>query len=88
MDAKLYEVRTRKILSYSNLIATTSNLVVTAAARDIRLLDVGGLAVTVYRLVTDQKFIREVKEEFVFGQFKDIIMDENAWQNLYENGGY
>lgn len=88
MDAKLYEVRTRKILSYSNLIAATSNLVVTAVARDLRLLDVGGLAVTVYRLVTDRKFIREVKEEFVFGQFKDIIINENAWQNLYENGGY
>ena len=42
----------------------------------MKLLDVGGLAVTVYRLITDRKFIRQVKEEFVYGSFKSMIRGE------------
>ena len=75
-DRKLYEVRTRKILSYSNLIASGSNIAVTAITKDFSKLDIGGLAVTIYRLITDAKFIREVKEEFIFGTYKDMIMGE------------
>ena len=36
-------------------------------------LDLGGLAVTVYRLITDRKFIRQVKEEFILGSYRDMI---------------
>ena len=75
-DRKLYEVRTRKILSYSNLIASGTNIAVTAITNDFSKLDIGGLAVTIYRLITDAKFIREVKEEFIFGSYKDIVMGE------------
>lgn len=59
MDRKLYEVRTRKILSYSNLVASLSNIAVVAITGDMSLLDLGGLAITIYRLITDRKFIRE-----------------------------
>lgn len=75
-DRKLYEVRTRKILSYSNMIASGTNIAVTAITRDFSKLDIGGLAVTIYRLITDAKFIREVKEEFIFGSYKDMIIGE------------
>lgn len=74
MDRKLYEVRTRKILSYSNLVASSSNIAVVAITGDMSLLDLGGLAVRICRLITDRKFIREVKEEFIFGSYKDMIM--------------
>lgn len=76
MDRKLYEVRTRKILSYSNLVASSSNLAVVAVTRDMSSLDLGGLAVTVYRLIMDRKFIRQVKEEFIFGSYRDMIMGD------------
>lgn len=72
-DRKLYEVRTRKILSYSNLVASSSNLAVVAMTGDMSSLDLGGLAVTVYRLITDRKFIRQVKEEFILGSYRDMI---------------
>lgn len=78
MEEKAYEVRTRKIILYSDLIATSSNLVVTAVTRDSRLLDIGGFAVTLYRLFTDRKFIREVKEEFVFGQYREQLAGTEA----------
>lgn len=73
MDRKLYEVRTRKILSYSNLVASSSNIAVVALTEDMSLLDIGGFGVTVYRLITDKRFIRDVKEEFIFGSYKDMI---------------
>ncbi len=70
----LYRVRTKKILSYSNLIASTSNVIVTACTRDIELMDIGGLAVTLYRLITDIKFISAVKEEFIKEEFYNRIV--------------
>jgi hypothetical protein len=62
---KLYEVRTRKILMYSNMIATGSNLIATYFTGNVKFLDVGGMAVTLYRIVTDSKVIRGIMHEFV-----------------------
>lgn len=76
INKKLYEVKTRKILSYSNLVATSSNLGVVAITKNMNLLDLGGLGVTIYRLITDKKFIRKVKEEFIFGSYLKIIKGE------------
>jgi hypothetical protein len=82
MDRKLYEVRTRKILSYSNLVATSSNIAVVAVTKDLKKLDVGGMAVTIYRLVTDAKFIKQVKEEFIFGGYHEIIEGDKEYLYL------
>lgn len=76
MDSKLYEVRTRKILSYSNLVASSTNIAVVAITRDLKSLDLGGIAVAIYRLITDNKFIREIKKEFIFGSYKNMIIGE------------
>lgn len=76
IDKKLYEVRTRKILSYSNLVATSSNITVVAITKEMKKLDLGGMAVTIYRLITDAKFIKQVKQEFIFGSYKDMIMGD------------
>lgn len=77
MERKLYEVRTRKILSYSNLVATSSNVAVVALTEDFSKLDVGGMAVTIYRLITDAKFIRQVKNDFIFGSYREMIMGDD-----------
>lgn len=76
IDKKLYDVRTRKILSYSNLIATSGNIAVVTITKDMTKLDVGGMAVMIYRLITDAKFIRQVKKEFIFDSYKDMIMSD------------
>lgn len=78
----IYEVKTRKIISYSNAIASASNIIYVAVSaylgneRALNKLDVGGLIVTIYRLLSDSKFIRAVKEEFVFGSFNKLIQGE------------
>lgn len=70
-------MRTRKIISYSNLIASSSNLAIVSVTRDFKKLDVGGIAVTIYRLITDANFIRKVKEEFIFGSYKNMILGDD-----------
>ena len=66
-------MKTRKILSYSNLIATTSNVIYTGISKDFTKLDIGGLVVTMHRLISDQKYIDKIKEEFIFGGFNTLI---------------
>lgn len=70
-----YEVRTRKIVSYSNIIATSSNILYTALnyavgnTAALKKFDFGGLLVTIYRLLTDRKKIYEIKKEFLNNEF-------------------
>jgi hypothetical protein len=64
-DEKLYEVRTRKVILYSNSIASASNLIATVLTKNYDKLDVGGLLVTICELITDVRFICKVKEEFI-----------------------
>lgn len=68
-DRRLYEVKTRKVLLYSNIVASSSNLAVVALTRNLKKLDLGGLAVTLYRLATDVKFIAQVKYDFISGSY-------------------
>lgn len=68
----MYEVRTRKILSYSNAIASGSNTIYVAMTGDMTKLDVGGLIVTLYRIVSDYKFINQIKKDFL----KDEIYNQ------------
>jgi len=79
----VYTVKTKKIIMYSNLIASASNVIwvganmATGNEKAIKDLDIGGLLVTIHRLTTDQEFIRKVKEEFVFGGFRKMIQGDD-----------
>lgn len=91
ISQELYNVRTRKIIMYSNVIATGSNVLWVGANMfagnegAVKQLDIGGLLVTLKRLVSDMEYIRQLKEEFVFGNFnkkiqgKDLHLEETVW---------
>lgn len=72
-----YEVRTRKILSYSNIIASASNVVVSLCTENIKNLDLGGLAVTLFRFIGDSKFIDDVKRDFLKNELHNQIVGSN-----------
>ena len=60
------------IATSSNVIWVGANMYVgneNAAAQ----LDIGGLIVTIGRLINDTEYIRQIKEEFVLGGFKKMI---------------
>lgn len=77
-DEKLYEVKTRKILLYSNIIASTSNIIYTSFT-GINNLDLGGLLVTLYRIVSDVSYITKIKKEFVEAELN------KKYQNQLDN---
>lgn len=49
-------------------------MAVIALTHDMKKLDVGGMAISIYRLITDAKFIRQVKEDFIFGSYHEMLM--------------
>ena len=65
-----------KILMYSNVIASTSNIIYVAISRDLKKLDVGGMMVTIYRLISDSKFINDIKYEFIMNEFEKLVQGE------------
>lgn len=78
----IYRIKTSKIIKYSNLIASSSNVIwvginmYTGNEAAIKDLDLGGLINTIRRLYADKAFIRQVKEEFIFGRFNKLIQGE------------
>lgn len=75
----LYRVRTRKIILYSNVIASSCNIITTSLGMmsgnksAVKDLDVGGIVVTIHHLIEDPKYIRQIKKEFVLGNFIDMV---------------
>lgn len=86
----LFRVRTRKILLYSNIIASASNLLSIGAAevaafytgdpelakKGLQYLDIGGLVVTTHRLIFDRAFIQQVKKEFLANHWYEAVMNQ------------
>lgn len=84
----VYAVKTRKILSYSNLIASVSNVIAVAIAavtgaktgvgakKALSYLDIGGIIVTIHSLITDRKFITEIKKEFIEDIWQKAVLGE------------
>lgn len=81
-NVELYEVKTRKILMYSNVIASSSNIIYVAMnyflgnENATGKIDIGGIINTIYRLIVDRKFIQMIKEEFIFDSYKKMIQGE------------
>lgn len=78
-NQNLYAVRTRKIVLYSDLIATSSNVIQTAIRSycgdnsAIKNIDLGGLVVTIHRLFSDITFIQNIKEEFLMSEWSKVF---------------
>lgn len=80
---QLYEVKTRKILMYSNAISSSSNLIYVAVESYLRdktawqKLDIGGLAEALHQIVSDVDFIYKIKEEFITNGFDKLISEND-----------
>lgn len=80
-----YEVRTRKILLYSNTISTSLNLAYVGANAYLgnvneawKKLDIGGLLVTFQRLFSDVRFITKIKEQFIQEEMDNVTKEALA----------
>jgi hypothetical protein len=80
-EVNLYEIKTRKILSYSNTIASVSNVIqavfrkfILHDSKALNSLDIGGFIITLYRIISDYQFIKQVKFEFLGKEFYNTVM--------------
>ena len=73
-EIDFYKVRSKKIILYSNAVASVSNALYVAFTKDFKSLDVGGIAVAIYHMITDVSFIRQVKRDFIFGKYEKIVI--------------
>ena len=62
---EIHQARTRKVISISNVIVSSSSIVETLMKKELSKLDIGGIAVTCYRLITDTAFITRLKYEYI-----------------------
>lgn len=74
-DFKLLQVRTNKIISYSNLIATGTNIAYVSITKKMSSLDIGGFMITIYKLITNSKFQADVKKEFLTNGFYNTVIN-------------
>ena len=72
-DLKLYKVRTKKILMYSNAIASITNALAVWYTGNVQYMDLGGYAVALFQLVTGVDFIERVRKDFIVGKFDNLI---------------
>lgn len=87
-NRKVYEVKTRKILMLSNVFSSSSNVLyvaVRASMGDVsswKHFDFGGILVTLWRVITDSSFMREIREECIGDEFRRKLKGKplNLWR--------
>ena len=73
LPIELYKVKTKKIICYSNVIASSINIAEVVRLKSYCLADIGGIANTIYELVTSIKFRKKVKRDFVLGTYNKAL---------------
>ena len=64
-DDHLHEVRTRKIIIYSNAISAASNIIEVSLTKNFKKFDVGGILVAIWHFFHDKRCIRQIENEFI-----------------------
>ena len=74
---EIRRVKVNKILSLSGVIAESSNVLYVTLTKYISKLDVGGISVLMLELLHSEKFISDVKQEFILKNFERLVMEGN-----------
>ncbi len=86
---ELYDVRTRKVLTYSNTLSSVINIGYVAGTKNFSKLDVGGILVTLWRILNDAKTIRKIKYEFIERTISnDLKKEEDEVNQRLANWGF
>lgn len=70
-----YAAKTRQILVWSNFIATETNLLYCGTTGDLKKFDLGGLIVTIWRIVKDFDTIEKLQTNFRRESFQKFLND-------------
>jgi hypothetical protein len=70
---RLYQVRTKKIIAYSNVIASSSNIIASALTNNLKILDIGGFLVTFTNVFKSVNFYNQIQNEYIVNNFNALI---------------
>lgn len=73
LDDQFNKVKTKKIVLYSNAIATSSSVISEYVLGQFDKIDLGGLLTLMKRVFTDIEFIYDVKYEFLKSGLEDLL---------------
>lgn len=82
-EKELHHVKTMKILEYSNIIATGSNVIINAVrayfgdGKALKNIDFAGLIGTIMMLVRNDEIKRKIKREFIFGEYERMVTGDS-----------
>lgn len=82
-ERELYHVKTMKILEYSNIIATGSDVIIHAVrayfgnAKVLKEIDFAGLIGTIIMLFRNETIKRKIKREFILGEYERIVLGDS-----------
>lgn len=82
-DKQLHHIKTMKILEYSNIIATGSNVIINVVrayygnAKALKDIDFAGLVGTIMMLINDEGIKREIKREFILGEYERMVLGDS-----------
>ena len=82
-EKELHHVKTMKILEYSNIIATGSNVIINAVrsyygdGKALKDIDFAGLIGTIMMLIRNDEIKRKIKREFIFGDYERMVIGDS-----------
>lgn len=77
-EQNLRRVKVKKILSMSEVMASSSNVLFVALTKNMAKLDIGGFAVTMVTLLHSGDFIKKMKQEYIRNEFESLIMKNSS----------
>ena len=77
-DQNLRRVKVKKILSMSDIMASSSNILFVALTKNMAKLDLGGFAVTMITLLHSRDFIKKMKQEYIRNEFEAVVMKNSS----------
>lgn len=82
-EKELHHVKTMKILEYSNIIATGSNVIINAVraycgnVKALKDIDFAGLIGTIMMLINNEEIKRKIKREFILGEYERMVLGDS-----------
>lgn len=76
-EEDIRKVKIKKILSISNSIASSSNVLFVSLTKNVNKLDIGGIGITLVTLLNSNEFIMQMKQEYIRNSYELLVMGDS-----------
>ena len=76
-ESDIRKAKIKKILSISNSIASSSNVLFVSLTKNVNKLDIGGIGITLVTLLNSNEFIMQMKQEYIRKNYESLVMGDS-----------